>query len=77
MIKTWSEQWIEEALEKGLKEGQATASRRLLTLQLEQRFGPMSEAVRQRVQTLTSEQIEPIMAAILTAPSLEELGLGE
>jgi flagellar biosynthesis/type III secretory pathway protein FliH len=80
MIKTLSDEWIEEALAKGLEqgrgEGRAAESRRLLTLQLEQRFGPLSEAVRQRVQTLTVEQIEPLMVAILTARSLDELGLG-
>jgi len=67
MIKTWTE----EAEERGINKGQ----RRLLLKQLEARFPPLSETVRQRVAQLSEDRVEEIGLALLKAQSLRELGL--
>ncbi len=59
------------SFEKGLEHGQ----QRTLLRQLAKRFGPLSEAVRQRVEQLSQAQLDALADALLTANSLAELGL--
>jgi hypothetical protein len=49
----------------------------MVFLMLQKRFGPLSEAVRQRIETLSNAQFEALTDALLTAASLRELGLEE
>jgi hypothetical protein len=58
--------------------GQTTyerGQRHLLEKQLEQRFGPLTPATRQRLEALSADELEALAVAILTAQSLRELGL--
>ena len=43
--------------------------------QLEKRFGPLPEGVRQQVESLSQSELDALIDALLTAGSLRELGL--
>ena len=57
--------------EQGILEGE----RKMLHRQLERRFGPLSQEVRERLDMLPLERVEALSTAILDATSLKELGL--
>ena len=59
--------------EKGMQQGWRTALRKLL----EARFGPLSPGARERLESLSPEQLDALTPAVLTAQSLQELGLEE
>ncbi len=64
--------------EKGVAMGREEALeriRRLLQKQLELRFGPLPEAVAQKLNSLPIERLEKLGLAFITAQSLAELGL--
>ncbi|CAN5885784.1 hypothetical protein BH23PLA1_BH23PLA1_20230 [soil metagenome] len=42
---------------------------------LENRFGPLSEAVRARLEALPADRLESLGVELLSAGSLKELGL--
>jgi hypothetical protein len=58
---------VDEGVEKG--------QRRLLRIQLEKRFGPLSPTAQQRLDGWPAERLEELSVALLDAPSLEALGL--
>jgi hypothetical protein len=55
----------------------AEGERRLLQEQLEERFGPITGKVRDRLAAWPSEQLRTLGRALLKAQSLKELGLDE
>ena len=57
--------------EKGVAKGRREAAR----LQLERKFGPLSEAVLARLAALPADRLNDLLLAILDAPSLQALGL--
>jgi hypothetical protein len=57
--------------ERGLQQGQ----RQIIRLCLEAKFGPLSEAVIQRLDALSAEQLLELPRAIQNASSPRELGL--
>jgi len=57
------------------EEGEETGERKLLTKLLVNRFGPLSESIVNRLRTMSVEEIENLGFAMMTANSLEELGL--
>lgn len=57
--------------ERGVQQGWRAALQRLL----EARFGPLSTEVRERLEGLDSERLEALTVPVLTARSLQELGL--
>jgi hypothetical protein len=63
MRATWYDQGFEER------------RRKLLQELLETRFGPLSAAVRERLQSLPAKRLTRLVKAVLTAKSLRELGL--
>ena len=75
--KTWKEQGIkegrrlglEEGLEQGLKQGELIALERQLT----RRFGPIPEAIQQRLRSATTEQLESWLDRILEANNIEDV----
>jgi hypothetical protein len=76
---TWSEriaaQGREEGLQAGLQEGLRAVREILLSL-LEQRFGPVPEAIRQRVESIPSlDRLTRLSRRALTARSLSALRL--
>ncbi len=58
---------------KGHQEGELKVLQRLLT----RRFGTLSDVVLQRLQGLTTDEIEMLVDAVLDGKSLQELGLGD
>jgi hypothetical protein len=68
------EQGLEEGIEKGVVQGKRETLKRLLTA----RFGPLPEQVRGRVDALSStEELDPYLDRVLTAATLEDIGLGD
>ena len=66
----------EEGLQEGLQEGLRTLREVLLSL-LEQRFGPLSEETRERVESISSlERLGRLGRRVLTVRSLAALRLG-
>jgi hypothetical protein len=59
-------------MQKGKLEGQ----RELLRKQLEARFGSLPASVAARLETWSSDRLTELGCALLSADSLEELGLG-
>jgi len=57
------------------EEGEETGERKLLTKLLVNRFGPLSESIVDRLRTMSVEEIENLGFAMMTASSLEDLGL--
>jgi hypothetical protein len=57
--------------EKGVQQGQRTTIRKLL----ERRFGPLSPAAQERLESLDSERLEALALELLEARSLQKLGL--
>jgi hypothetical protein len=62
---------FEKGVQQGLQQGWRTAIEKLL----EARFGPLSPSAQQRLDSLSAERLESLTLALLTARSLQELGL--
>jgi hypothetical protein len=78
-IRLGQERGVEKGLEKGLLKGRAEGERegmrKLLIHLLAQRFGPLSEAVRNQVEAITStRRLTSLAGKVLTARSLRDLG---
>ena len=58
-------------MEKGIEKGRRETIRELL----EDRFGPLSPRVDERLQAMNVEQLKSLRKAILHATSLRELAL--
>lgn len=66
--ETWMDKLLREGEEKGKRET-------LLTL-LDEKFGPLPETLKARVEALESlDELDGYLKKILTASSLEDLGL--
>jgi len=73
MKTTWADRMREEGIELGMRQGIDTLKRVLLS-QLSQRFGPLPESFRKRVQSINSmEPLTRIAEEILVARSLDEV----
>jgi hypothetical protein len=72
--------WQETARQEGLQEGEARAMhamRRVLLAQMTERFGPLPEEVRSRVEQITSiPRLEKLTRRVLSAGSLKDMGIG-
>ena len=82
MELTWAEKMeakgMERGIERGMERGVAQGMRRTILRLLASRFGPLSEDVTRRVEALPSlGHLERLADHLLTARSLDELGLGE
>jgi hypothetical protein len=73
MIQTWYDEGMQEGRQEGIHEGQRSS----LQLFLEGRFGPLSPAVLQRINTLPSDRLPELIRAVTRAGSLRDLGLEE
>jgi len=63
------EEGLQEGLQKGLQKGEANLLLRLLT----RRFGSLSEATSERINTASSAELERWTDNILDARTLEEV----
>lgn len=69
------EKGIEKGLQQGIEKGKHQALHELLLLQLEQKFGPLSQRVRARLARQTEAESRTLARKLLTAESLKDLGL--
>ena len=76
--------WIEEGIQQGLQQGREQAvqqglqqGKRLLLIQLlATKFGALPESVTEQIQRMTAdEELDQLGVRLLTADSLEEMGL--
>jgi hypothetical protein len=80
MATNWAERLEakgrEEGLQEGMREGLRAMRESLLSL-LEQRFGPLPETTRERVEAISSlERLTRLVSRVLTVRSLAALRLG-
>lgn len=66
----------QEGKREGKLEGRLEGQRDLLREQLEERFGPLPSEVLDRLQTWPADRLSELGRALLSAASLDELGLG-
>lgn len=72
-VRTWAESLVQDGIEKGIEKGTRLGARRLLSTQLEQRFGPLSPSVAKRVAEASMDQLERWATRMLDAASAEEV----
>jgi len=76
MALTWSEKLEAKGEARGEAKGEAKGAREILLLQLAERFGPLPEGARRQVEEISSlQRLTQLAKRILTADSLEEMGL--
>ncbi|MFM9964130.1 MAG: Rpn family recombination-promoting nuclease/putative transposase [Planctomycetaceae bacterium] len=76
MVTTYEKAGIKKGREKGIQEGMEKGKLEALMLQLENRFAKLPADVRRKVERIhSSERIDELLLAVLTAKSLSELGL--
>jgi len=64
-VKEWPKQWKAEGREEGQRE--------ILSLLLEQKFGPLSAADEKRLKSASEKALNQAAARILTANSIDEV----
>ena len=64
---------LQEGLQKGLQKGIATGEGLLLQRQLARRFGPLPDAVLQRIAAASITELEPWGDRVLDAASLNDV----
>ena len=76
MTTSWMEEGIEKGLKQGRMEGRMEGRREILLDLIRMKFGPLPESVARSVEKIAStDQLESLSSKILTATSLEQLGL--
>lgn len=68
---------LDHVEQRGKLEGKLEGQRDMLREQLEVRFGPLSPVIIARLQSWPGDRLTELGRALLSAASLEELGLGE
>jgi len=71
------ERGIERGLEKGREAGVIEGKRRTLLRQLSAKFGEISGRTRASVETMSETDLDSLLERVLTASTLDELGLGD
>ena len=67
--RSWTHQWKQEGRQEGRQEGEAILLQRLLA----RKFGPLPEAIQQRLKTASSAQLETWSLNILDAVVLDDV----
>jgi len=68
-VKEWPKQWMAEGEKKGVDRGQ----RKMLKMQIEAKFGPLSAADKRRLKTASQKSVNLWGKRILTANSIDEV----
>ncbi|MGB8841259.1 MAG: hypothetical protein WCC64_09300, partial [Aliidongia sp.] len=71
--ETWKRQYLAEGEARGEARGAVKGEARALILLTEQRFGPLPQALRDRVESADAASIENWLGRLLAATSLEKL----
>ncbi|MHB1561347.1 MAG: RpnC/YadD family protein, partial [Isosphaeraceae bacterium] len=77
LMKTTYERGIEAGIVQGIERGIELGERRLTVELLEDRFGPLSPAARQRVEAMSREELARLRHESLRADDLGQVGLGD
>jgi hypothetical protein len=75
LVATEKYQGVQQMNTTWYEKGQEQGRRAALLEQLEEKFGPLSQEVREKVQQMTWDRLVPLTTAVLRAQSLQELGL--
>jgi hypothetical protein len=66
---------FEEKYEEGLEKGKAEGIRGIIVEDLEERFGVLSETIKERLQEKSLPELKSLRRAIRQAKTLTDLGL--
>ena len=77
MKQTIYEQAVEEGLEQGLEQGRRQERLDLVCALIEERFSPMTGAIRHELEQRSAEELRSLILKVATAESLDDLGLGQ
>jgi hypothetical protein len=66
---------MQTTYERGIQQGMLQGQRKAASLLLEDKFGPLSPEVKERVESLSEEQVRQLLLDLVKAGSLEELHL--
>ncbi|MBM3224403.1 MAG: DUF4351 domain-containing protein [Candidatus Tectomicrobia bacterium] len=75
LLERMRQEGRQEGQQEGRQEGTLLGQREFVVMLLTERFGPLSPAVQAQIQTLSAERLAALGRALLTATSLQELGL--
>ena len=77
---TWADKLVEkgrkEGLTRGREEGVVEGSRGTLVRQLTAKFGELPEEAKTRIESMSRAELDSLLDRVLTAETLEDLGLG-
>ena len=73
LMATLAQQWLEQGREQGQEEGRLEGEYRLLTKQLENRFGTLPKPIDERLKAARAEQLEQWAVRLLSARSLDDI----
>ena len=77
MLAETIDKWVQDAENRGEAKGITTGEATLLQRQLNRKFGPIPEAVQQRIQAATPAQLETWSLNILDATTLDGVFVSE
>jgi hypothetical protein len=77
LMATAPYQEVKKSMITTFEQGMIAGRRETALLQLERKFGPLSPAVRQRVESFSPDELRELTLNIVTAQSLKELRLEE
>ena len=70
-VQQGMQQGMQQGIQKGMQQGERNKAIAILTRHLTKRFGPLSDATRQRLDTATLDQLDTWADRILDADSLD------
>ncbi len=76
-VQVMATTWFEQGIQEGRQQGRQEERRAILAVLLEERFGPLSASVRQKLENWPADRVGELIRKVLTANSLDELGLDD
>ncbi len=76
-VQVMATTWFEQGIQEGRQQGRQEERRAILAVLLEERFGPLSQSVREKLQNWPADRVGELIRKVLTVKSLEELHLEE
>ncbi|GAB4457449.1 MAG: Rpn family recombination-promoting nuclease/putative transposase [Armatimonadaceae bacterium] len=76
-VSFYEERGIEKGVEQGIAEGLLQGERRTFLRLMERKFGALPESTVAKVEAMKADELEKLTDAILSATSLEDLGLAD
>ena len=73
LLRRFHDDGVEIGVERGIVQGRNEGETHLLRLQLQQKFGPLSPYMEQRLQTGTQPELDRWATRILSATTIDEV----